>query len=97
MVELIDADPFIWGRAIRGPVPYLWAECDRLDATDPVVHEVKETADGFNHRIIWRDNTGLTCTADVGSFLPTTLYKIYKKARTTAEEIEFYASGAIRH
>lgn len=97
MVEVTDLDPFVWGKATRGPQPYLWAKCDPFDAAEPVLHETLETEEGFRHRIIWRDNTGLTCESNASELHPNTLAKIYKKARATAEEIEFYSSGAIIH
>lgn len=97
MVEVFDAEPFIRGWPDKGPLPFLLAKLDIFDETDPVEHDVEECDDGFKHRIVWVDNTGLRCFSPSVTFKPAALIKIYRKARKEAEEIEFYASGANIH
>lgn len=97
MPELFDVEPFVYSRPKRGPLPYLWAKCDPFQAAEPIVHDVEETEEGFAHRFVWRDNTGLRCRALVGKFSAGSVANMYRKARAIAEEVEFYAAGAIVH
>ena len=97
MADITEFDPFIWCESRLEPLPYLLAKCDLFDVGDPVVHDVKEVEEGFVHRIVWKDNTGIFCASDDGHIPPSNLAKIYKAARCAAEELEFYASGSIVH
>lgn len=97
MVDLHNVQPFVRGRPENGPIPYLWAKCDIFDGVEPEVHVVEWSGECFEHRIVWPDNTGLTFEAEVDEFKPSELFRIYRRAREAAEEIEFYAAGAICH
>lgn len=96
-IEVFDAEPFVRGWPDKGPLPYLLKRCDPFDAAEPVEHEVTETDEGFAHRIVWADNTGLRCVSPSVTFNPAALMRMYRKARPEAEEVEFYASGAVCH
>lgn len=97
MVEVFDSKPFVRGWPEKSPVPYLLKRCDPIRAAEPVEHDVMETDEGFEHRIVWADNTGLRCLSPNVTFKPASLVIMYRKARPEAEEVEFYASGAICH
>lgn len=95
MIVMDDIFVFVWGRPDIGPFPYLLDQCSPFD--EPKRHQIDEGDECINHRIVWGDNTGICFRSDVQNIPPATLFKIYKKARERAEEIEFNATGAIVH
>ena len=97
-IEFEEIRPFVWGedpsRAVR---PFLWAKLDMIDASLPTIHKVRQSGEGYEHRIIWSDNVGATVFVNVSHLSYAMLSKMYKEVRPKAEEIEYVASGSVKH